>query len=159
MGTTRNILNNSKIIPIEVDKKDNWIYLDTHEYHYFDDKVAQVSFNGSKCEVEIQETFAPWAYVSNNSGEYFVKISRVEDQIHGVNIIEMDNLQALFIERECNLNLKRGKEILIDSGFTSGNITPGGFATAFQNNINNAIGSMSKFSMWNGKGNKLTGIK
>ena len=158
MGVRKNILNNSRLVEIKEETHATWKFEPvSYEYYYFNVKLARVGFNGSKCEVEVYETFAPWAYVTNNTDKFFVKISKVEDQIHGVNIIEMDNLQAMFIEQETNLNIRAGEAILKDSGFISGNITAQGFVKMLEDNIVQAQQSMMK-SMLSSTGSKLTGI-
>lgn len=131
-----------------------------YEYYYFNVKVASVSYNSSSVHVGVHEAFAPWAYVHNNSGRYLCKISRVEDQIHGVNIIEMDNLEALFVEQEVNESKKADASWLVSKDSEN-------FSALLKQNIDYATKQMlaellnqdktrlqgpTTFPMWNSKG-------
>ena len=157
---TRNILNNSTLTKVEKEPKSFWEVADVYEYRYFGEHVAEVTFNGAKCEVGVEVVHGPWAYVKNNNREFFAKISVVESQMHGVNIIDLENLQSMFLEMITNEDLQRGKEILTkELGSLTSPFTVTNFVKMFEDNIIQATQSMGSvfkttYPMWNSKGQK-----
>ena len=144
---TKNILNNSKLIKIKEDPNKvfaGWRTVASFEYWYFDQKVAEVSFSSTKCDVEVYDVYAPWAHIENNKRQFFAKLHIIDDQLHGVNIIEFDNLQSLFMEYEVNTNIKADKTL-------TSILSAQQFAKTFNDNTKQIIASMSRttFPVWN----------
>ena len=96
----KNILVNGRLELIE--KQNTWSQDRAFMFTYHGRQVAKISFQGNSLNVVPISTFDPWAYVSNDKGQYFARIHKVEDQIHGVNVIETHNLQALYLELTVN---------------------------------------------------------
>jgi hypothetical protein len=128
-----------------------------YEYHYCNVKIATVSYSKSSGEVDVHDIFTPWGWFTNNDGSFFCKMSIVEDQVLGVNIIDLDNVVTLFVEHETNLDIQAGKKVIINA-FTpaTGYVTAAGFAQMLEDNIVQAANSMK--GMLNSQGSKLTGI-
>lgn len=71
-------------------------------YYYCDKQVAKVIFEGNDVKVAVIKVFNPWSYIVNDNYQYFARIHRVEDQLHGVDVISTDIPQALFVEFSVN---------------------------------------------------------
>lgn len=132
------ILKNGRLEEIGHDKSQGgWAAYPEFIFYYCDKQVARVSFTGSIANVQVGTTFDPWAYVSNDKSQYFARIHVLEDQLHGVNVIEMDNLQALYMEYSLNNKPKSVKTIL----------TPSNFAEALNNEIKYAIDQAKEYQI------------
>jgi len=135
MGVNKRILNNSKLEEIhkEIHPGSMWTSAAPEFiFRYHDQKIAKVCFIDVNAEVIVRETYSPWSYVSNDKGTFFSRIHRVEDQIHGVDIIDTDNLQSMFMELSVNSTPVKVK------------LQSSSFADYLNNDISYAIKSISK---------------
>jgi len=115
-------------------------------FYYFNRQVAKVAFEGTDLKVKVITTLDPWACVSNDKRQFFARIHVLEDQLHGVDVIDLENLQALYMEYSVN-QLKTVQT------------NPSSFAEALQKEVEYAQSQFKNYQVNNVFKNKITGIK
>lgn len=77
-----------------------------YDFYYYNRKIATVEFS-SYTKVYINKTYSPWSLVTNADETHVLcRFNRVEDEFHGVDLIDEQVLIALYLEKQVNDSLK-----------------------------------------------------
>jgi len=99
MRITRRIINQCSLVKVE-HKQSTWQYEDYYDFYYYHKKVCSAFFN-SEHNQTITAICEPWSSVRNAKNEMFLtRINRIEDEIHGVDVIDAEYIQALYMEHK-----------------------------------------------------------
>jgi hypothetical protein len=103
----RALLN--KCTLIRVTERTGWnVAYELYDFYYYNKKVASVHLREDTFKVVITDVFSPWSKVINHDEtQTLCRFHRVEDEFHGVDLIDDQVIMALYLEMTVNDRLKQ----------------------------------------------------
>lgn len=146
----RNIINQCAINPIG-GARNHWGQgVDTFDFYYYSKKVAVFHFNDVKWPI-LRTIEKPWAYLRTHDNQHVLtKISQVEDQIHGVDVIDFNYMQALYMEFLVNEEVRndRLKQASRQMGAMNDNVLKYTANSIAQDITQNMTDAYKSFNTW-----------